>query len=115
MIRSNKLTAALIDGRLFDQSIVGVFPHQENLTNYLLAFFNSSVCTQLISAINPSANNSANYIKKIPFITPSNEQLDAVNNIVSLLIKAINENEDTTYYENKLDSIFAEIYKLHET
>lgn len=112
MIRSVKLTAALIDGRLFDQSIVGVFPHQENLTNYLLAFFNSSVCTKLISAINPSTNNSANYIKKIPFIAPSNKQLEDVNTIINLLIKAIHENEDISYYASKLDLIFEEIYQL---
>ncbi len=64
MISSSKLTAALIEGRLFDQSIVGVFPHQSSLTCYLLAFFNSRVAYCLIKAINPTANNSANYIKE---------------------------------------------------
>lgn len=114
MIRSGKLTAALIDGRLFDQSIVGVFPYCEKLTNYLLAFFNSTVCTKLISAINPSANNSANYIKKIPFIAPSDEQLEIVNNIVFHLIKAIHRNNDTKYYEDRLELIFEKIYGLNE-
>lgn len=114
MIRSGRLTAALIDGRLFDQSIVGVFPFCENLTNYLLAFFNSNVCTRLISAINPSTNNSANYIKKIPFIAPSNELLETVNNLVSHLIKAIHRDEDIRDYEDKLEIVFEEIYGLSD-
>ncbi|MDD7317821.1 MAG: N-6 DNA methylase [Prevotella sp.] len=83
MIRSSKLTGALIDGRLFDQSIVGVFPKDETLVNYLLGFFNSSVCTELINAINPSTNNSANYIKKIPFVVPNDE----TKSIVDLRVK----------------------------
>lgn len=114
MIRSSRLTAALIDGRLFDQSIVGVFPYQERLTKYLLAFFNSSVCTRLISAINPSTNNSANYIKKIPFIIPSNEQLESVNHTVSLLINAIMDGAETAYFEDRLELMFEEIYDLRE-
>ena len=73
MIRSSKLTGSLIEGRLFDQSIVGVFPKDDKWILYLLGFFNSAVCTELINAINPSTNNSANYIKKIPFIVPSDE------------------------------------------
>lgn len=39
MIRSKKISAALIEGRLIDQSVVGVFPHDESLVLYLLAFF----------------------------------------------------------------------------
>lgn len=115
MVRSSKLTAALISGRLFDQSIVGVFPYDENLTLYLLAFFNSSVCSNLINAINPTTNNSANYIKKIPFIYPSKEQLNEVNSLVNKIITKLQEEDnDIVYYENMLDLIFERIYKLND-
>jgi len=108
MIRSSILTAALISGRLFDQSIVGVFPHQDLLTYYLLAFFNSSVCTKLINAINPSTNNSANYIKKIPFIYPSSDLLEEINSLVKQIIDNIDN--DISYIENRIDRLFENLY-----
>jgi hypothetical protein len=92
MVRSSKLTAALIEERLFDQSIVGVFPHNPEWLSYLLAFFNSNTCTKLISTINPSTNNSANYIKKIPFIMPAKEQMLHVTDIVNEIVMNIKEN-----------------------
>lgn len=112
MIRSSKLTGSLIDGRLFDQSIVGVFPKDETWIYYLLGFFNSSVCTEIINAINPSTNNSANYIKKIPFIIP-NEEIKSivdlhVRNIVSILKKGQHNSIDN--YKNELDKIFSNLY-----
>lgn len=111
MIRSSKLTGALIDGRLFDQSIVGVFPKDEFWLYYLLGFFNSSVCTELINAINPSANNSANYIKKIPFLVPCNETKSKIDSIVQkiiVLLKAGKSNIDV--YTKELDVLFSKIY-----
>ena len=111
MIRSKQLTAALIGNRLFDQSIVGVFPKEEQLVLYLLAFFNSSICTQLINAINPSTNNSANYIKKIPFILPTEELLLKVNNIVSQILQLQkNGCSEIDAYEKQLDEIFLKLY-----
>src|SRR5205085_705559 len=41
MISSSKITAALIENRLFDQSIVGIFPRDPKWIFYLLALFNS--------------------------------------------------------------------------
>lgn len=115
MIRSSRLTAALIDERLFDQSIVGVFPYQKELTMYLLAFFNSKVCTKLIEAINPSTNNSANYIKKIPFTPPTKEQLEKVNEWILYILNHIDNKEDViSLYERKLEDVFEEVYGLKE-
>ena len=39
MVSSSSITGAIIENRLFDQSIVGVFPKDENNLHYLLAFF----------------------------------------------------------------------------
>lgn len=112
MIRSKSLTASLINGRLFDQSIVGVFPYKEDLTYYLLTFFNSSTCSRLINAINPSTNNSANYIKKLPFLFPSDCVMHKVTQLAEKTIKGIIEKKETTCYENEFDCIFENLYKL---
>jgi hypothetical protein len=111
MVRSKQLTAALIENRLFDQSIVGIFPKDASLILYLLAFFNSSICTKLITAINPSTNNSANYIKKIPFVRPSEEVLQEVQNLVIKILELQrNGIEDVSVYEDQLNTIFNELY-----
>ncbi|MCL2598245.1 MAG: Eco57I restriction-modification methylase domain-containing protein [Paludibacter sp.] len=89
MISSSSITASLIENKLFDQSIVGVFPKDEKLTYYLLAFFNSPTCNQLIRTINPSANNPANYIKKIPFIMPDITALEIINNKIIEIITSM--------------------------
>ena len=43
---------------------------------------NSDAVNSLIHAINPSANNSANYIKQLPYIEPEEEILMRINNKV---------------------------------
>lgn len=111
MIRSSKLTGALIEGRLFDQSIVGVFPKDESWIIYFLGFFNSNICTQLINAINPSANNSANYIKKIPVIKPTpsfRAQIESIVNRILMLLRCGDGN--IREYEDKLNELFSDLY-----
>ncbi len=92
MVSSTQVTASLIENRLFDQSIVGIFPHDPEIIYYLLAFFNSPTCNRLLRTINPSANNSANYVKKIPLIMPDEEMLRIINLEIVELITEIREN-----------------------
>ena len=89
MISSTSITASLIENKLFDQSIVGIFPKDQALTYYLLAFFNSPTCNTIIRTINPSANNPANYIKKIPFIMPDEKILKTITGGVKEIIQSI--------------------------
>jgi phospholipid N-methyltransferase len=89
MISSSSITASLIENKLFDQSIVGIFPKDKGLTFYLLAFFNSPTCNKLIRTINPSANNPANYIKKIPFIIPDQNTIGIITEITENIIGEI--------------------------
>lgn len=89
MVSSSHVTASLMDNRLFDQSIVGVFPHDQNYLYYLLGFFNSALCTSLLRVINPSANNSANYVKKLPFVVPDEHQLTHVDGIVARILDEV--------------------------
>ena len=89
MVSSTVVTACLLKNRLFDQSIVGVFPHDEQLLMFLLAFFNSSLATTLVRAINPSANNSANYLKKVPIVLPTiNERIEIDSAVSALILEA---------------------------
>lgn len=111
MIRSSRLTSALLEERLFDQSIVGVFPNDETYTYYLLGFFNSAICSELINVINPSTNNSANYIKKIPFIQPSKDVRTRVENTVKIIIATLKQGKtDIDPYQKELDDIFNNLY-----
>lgn len=92
MVTSKQISAALMENKLFDQSIVGVFPKNPDLLYYLLAFFNSPTCNKLIRTINPTANNSANYIKKIPFIYPSDDDLKFINSLTEQIINQCRQN-----------------------
>ncbi len=111
MISSSSITASLIENKLFDQSIVGVFPSDPNMMQYLLGFLNSPTCNKLIRTINPSANNPANYIKKIPFIHPDEKSLKRVTDLVGEIINSIklNKNYDEEV-EREIHTMFQTIY-----
>ena len=111
MISASKITASLIENKLFDQSIVGIFPKNVDMTHYLLGFFNSPTCNSLIRTINPSANNPANYIKKIPFIEPSIEQKNRTEIIVLEILKELKMgNSFSEQLELELFGIYEDIY-----
>ena len=94
-----------------DQSIVGVFPKDDKWILYLLGFFNSTICTELINAINPSTNNSANYIKKIPFIVPNDEAKSHVEELVGEIVSRLKAgNEQIERQKIELDEFFANLY-----
>lgn len=115
MVSSSQITASLIENKLFDQSIVGVFPKTQNLIYYLLAFFNSPTCNKLIRTINPSANNPANYIKKIPFIAPTGTELKKINQITEQIITDIKDNKtDNSKLKIDLNEIIQGIYGFGE-
>ena len=111
MVSSKRVTAALLEKRLFDQSIVGVFPHDLEFVFYLLGFFNSGVCTRLLRSINPSANNSANYIKRLPFIVPDDDSRKAVSSLVKKVVASLREGDDPeTDDQRRIDELFEQIY-----
>ncbi len=111
MISSSSITASLIENKLFDQSIVGIFPKDKSLTYYLLAFFNSPTCNKLIRTINPSANNPANYIKKIPYIAPTDVQKASINSTVQSILESIaTQGHYDVNIENTLNKIIEQIY-----
>lgn len=74
MVKSSVIRAFLMEGMVFDQSIVGIFPKDANKFYYLLALMNSDIVNELIHVINPTANNSSNYVKRIPYLEPNNKE-----------------------------------------
>lgn len=107
MVKSSKINATILNNRVFDQSIVGVFPKENKYLNFLLGLLNSDISNKLIHLINPTANNSSNYLKEIPIVLPDEKKLDYITNLVNEVIE--NNNEDThteiNEFYNKLYSI----------
>lgn len=102
MVKSSKINAFFMTGRVFDQSIVGIFPKDLRLVPYILALMNSDVINDIIHTINPTANNSANYLKKIPFVKPDKETFSRITeNTIQI---------ELAYKENNLELIS----KLHQ-
>lgn len=86
MVKSSEIRATLMENRVFDQSIVGIFPKNADDLYYILALMNSDVINRLIHIINPTANNSSNYVKQIPYKKPSSEEKIMIDNIVKEII-----------------------------
>ena len=107
MVRGGKLKAFLLRKRMFDQSIVGVFPKNKQFLLYLLAFLNSETCNTILQSINHTTNNSANYLKRLPVVI-SNDYLDEVNSLVDDIVK--NSGRENSL--KKIDEIFNSLYDI---
>jgi hypothetical protein len=104
MVKSSKIKATLLPAMVFDQSIVGVFPHDDKYLPYVLAYLNSKIANEFIHTINPTANNSANYLKKMPFYIPTEEELQTINELVNSII----ETRNVDRYQYEVDKFFEE-------
>lgn len=109
MVKSSKINAVWMQGMVFDQSIVGVFPKDKKYNNFLLGFLNSDIANKLIHLINPTANNSANYIKKLPIIEPSDNDLAFIDGLVNSII----ENESTGEEQEQINHYFNNLFGVN--
>lgn len=77
MVTSGRITASQMENAVFDQGVVGVFPKCPNDLEVLMVLLNSKYATQSKLKVNPSANNSANYLKRIalPKIDPEMREI----------------------------------------
>ena len=75
MVTSGRLSASFMNGSVFDQGVVGIFPKDADMLEFLLVYLNSIQATELKKIINPGANNSANYLKRIMVPNPNEAQL----------------------------------------
>lgn len=117
MVKSNQIKAFLIENRVFDQSIVGIFPKDPSKLLYILALMNSDAINELLHVINPTANNSANYVKQIPYKEPSKETLKMVSDKVNEILKNMNEGSITECdkLHRDVNSIINGIYHENKT
>lgn len=114
MIKSKNTNAFLIESRLFDQSIIGIFPKNTNYCPYILALLNSPLISKIVNILNPTANNSANYIKKIPFIEPSIIELQTITNNINKILELLKTSDNDSLIlklENINNEIITNIYK----
>lgn len=107
MVKSRSVRAFLMQDHVFDQSIVGIFPKDNEKLYYLLALMNSDAINNLIYAINPTANNSANYIKQLPYIEPTEKMVSEITSKVCELISL----EEAMEYD-AADSLHKEINSM---
>lgn len=107
MVTSTKPTASLIDGCLFDQSIVGVFPFDSDDLYYLLAYCNSARFWNSVRAINPSANNSAKYLKRVRIAWPDLQTRSRIANLSQKIVtKLRNGDSDVKKMELEISTLF---------
>ena len=86
MVKSREIKATIMENRVFDQSIVGIFPKEEQKMYYILALMNSDIINKLIHTINPTANNSSNYIKQVPYKEPDISDLRVIDDLVKQIM-----------------------------
>ena len=112
MVKSSTIKAFLMQDRVFDQSIVGIFPQNPDNLYYLLALMNSDTINNLIHVINPTANNSANYIRQLPYIEPSAELKNTISVLVKQIIALLQDGKDNeaNIVHKKINDFICEIY-----
>lgn len=113
MVKSKKIRAFLLEDRVFDQSIVGIFPKNASKRLYILALMNAEVVNDLIRRINPTANNSANYVKTLPYREPPEAERLAIESKVRALLdaEAAGETERADAIHAEIDERVAAIYR----
>ena len=113
MVKASTIRAFYLENRVFDQSIVGIFPKDESKIFYILALMNSDIVNELIHVINPTANNSANYIKQIPYVEPSRKTLHEISRKVEQIISFIKEERvsESEQLHSEINLIIKNIYE----
>lgn len=107
MVKANQIKATIMEDDVFDQSIVGIFPKEKEKLYYILALMNSEIVNEIIHIINPTANNSANYVKLIPYREPVKKTLNTITELVSDII----ENEKQEQYEQS-DALMHQVNEM---
>jgi len=104
MLKSKTIKATIMENCVFDQSIVGIFPKDPKDIYFILAILNSNIVNDIIHNINPTVNNSANYLKRIPIPICINKQKKEITKLVKGILY---NNEDN---ELRLNEIIEDLY-----
>ena len=112
MVTSTRINAFLIQRRVFDQSVVGIFPKRREWIFPLLVILNSRFATKLLKeGINPTANNSANYLKKLPVPKLTDSELRELGALGRLIAKKRARALSTESEEQSADELVAAYYQ----
>jgi adenine-specific DNA-methyltransferase len=83
MVATKRISASLMENAVFDQGVVGVFPHSPRVLPALLLYLNSTIASERLKVlVNGSANNSANYLKRLPLPAMSVEDIELAARLV---------------------------------
>lgn len=105
MVTSRRISASLMNDAVFDQGVVGVFPHDENMIDFLLVYLNSKfVSDNIKKIIGPGANNSANYVKRIPIPKITASEIQRAKELVDRS-RAVSWEETYTDRETFVESL----------
>lgn len=114
LINSNRQQARIMEEVIFDQSDNGYFCDERYLF-FFLGFFNSRLFNYMLKkVINPTANATVNYVKKIPVLLPTEDNLEVLNNLIKEIISLRRKNEETYVEEKQVDNFFYDLYNLTE-
>jgi len=115
LINSNRQQARIMKEVIFDQSDNGYFPKNEDYIYFFLGFFNSRLFNYMLKkVINPTANATVNYVKKIPVVLPDGSDLERINQLVQSVIgiKKEDETQEVSEKEKEIDNFFYDLYNL---
>jgi hypothetical protein len=85
MVTTKRISAATMSQSVFDQGVVGVFPNRPIDSPAILLYLNSSIASKRMkSLVNGSANNSANYLKRLPMPHFSEAALERAGQIIQV-------------------------------
>lgn len=85
MVTARRLSASLMERAVFDQGVVGVFPLYQEQRNAILLYLNSRIATDLRNNIvNGGANNSANYLKRLPVPKFSKDDIRTADDLMNV-------------------------------
>jgi hypothetical protein len=73
---------------IFDVGGASIFPTSTFVTyNYILAFFNSNLCSYIINCLNPTVNTQSGDIERVPFIIPNDLHENVILNYQRVILK----------------------------
>lgn len=112
MVKSSTINAFYMENRVFDQSLVGIFPKDEKKIYYILGLMNSDIVNRIIHLLNPTANNSSNYIKLIPYKEPDENQVIKITELVrnALFFTESGNIHEADILHTKINLMFNSIY-----
>ncbi len=112
MVTSSRVNAFLLDRRVFDQSVVAIFPQRREWLYPLLAILNSTTASRLLKeAINPTANNSANYLKRLPLPNTSANEMRKLGAFGRLIARKRKLGLSTESEESASDEYVSGLYR----